>query len=164
MTNIDIRNAELTDIPTFLEFQREGWYEDYDGFIPEGYAEYAIKQWGTTEAIQKDIEGDFIYLVAEDQGEVVACASASILNEDEAELWWIHTKKSHRGRGIGRALVDKVITKVKDKVPSLYVTTFQGYTPTLNFYYRLGFQENKTYIYETGSFKIPDIRLVKAID
>lgn len=164
MTVIDIRDAELTDISSFLEFQREGWFEDYEDFIPEGYAEYAMGLWGTKEAIQKDIEGDTIYLVAEHKGMAVACASASMLDNGEAELWWIHTKKSHRGQGIGRTLVEEVIKKLRHKVPSLFVTTFQGYTPTLNFYSRLGFQEYKTYITETGPYKIPDIRLVKAIE
>jgi len=154
-----IRSAKVTDIPTLVEFQREGWFEDYREIIPAGYAEYAMELYGTTDALHRQIEGDNLYLVVEDEGAVVACATAEVLNNDEAELWWIHTTKSHRGRGIGRQLVDEIKRQLSGKVPTLCVTTFQGYTPTLTFYKRLGFSIQKTYIYEAQGFKIPEVRL-----
>jgi ribosomal protein S18 acetylase RimI-like enzyme len=137
MMKMRIRSAIATDIPSLVEFQREGWFEDYRDIIPAGYAEYAMGLYGTTDALRRQIEGDNFYLVVEDEGAVVACATAEILNADEAELWWIHTTKNHRGRGIGRQLVDEITHQLTGKVPTLCVTTFQDYTPTLAFYKRL---------------------------
>ena len=158
-----IRSAIATDIPALVEFQHEGWFEDYREIIPADYAEYAMGLYGTTDALQRQIETDNLYLVVEDVGAVVACATAEILNDDEAELWWIHTTKSLRGRGIGRQLVDEIKQQLSGKVSTLCVTTFQGYTPTLAFYKRLGFSIQKTYIYEAQGFSIPEVRLYRSI-
>jgi N-acetylglutamate synthase-like GNAT family acetyltransferase len=160
---VQIRTASTTDIPALLEFQREAWFEDYREIIPAKYAEYAMGLYGTTDALRRQIERGNSYLVVEDEGMVVACATAEILNADEAELWWIHTTNSHRGRGIGRQLVDEIKQPLRGKVPTLCVTTFQGYTPTLAFYERLGFSVQKTYIYETQGFRIPEVRLYRSV-
>lgn len=160
----EIRSAQPSDIPTLIAFQREGWLEDYHGMIPEGYAEYALGIYGTEEAIRQQIEKAALYQVAQVGETVVACATADILSMDEAEIWWIHTSKPYRGQGIGRHLIEAIATQMRGKVRTLCVTTFQGYAPTLQFYERLGFRVQKTYIYETGSFRIPDVRLCKALD
>lgn len=160
---VQIRTSNKGDIPTILEFQREGWFADYREIIPPGYAEYAIALYGTTDALRRQIEGDNLYLVVESEGAVVACATAEVLNAEEAELWWIHTTKSHRGRGIGRQLVDEINRQLSGKVPTLCVTTFQGYTPTLAFYKQLGFSPQKNYVYETEGFRIPEVRLYRSI-
>ena len=160
---VRIRAADTADILVLLEFQREGWFEDYREIIPAGYAEYAMGLYGTTDALQRQIESDNLYLVVEDEGTVVACATAEVLNADEAELWWIHTTKSHRGHGIGRQLVDEIKQQLSGKVPTLCVTTFQDYTPTLAFYKRLGFSVQKTYVHETEGFRVPEVRLYRTI-
>lgn len=164
MTDIKIRSAQVTDIPTLIAFQREGWFEDYREVIPAGYADYAMGVYGTADAIRQQIEKAYLYIVAQVGDTVVACATAEPLNADEAEIWWIHTSKRCRGQGIGSQLIAEIAAQMQGKVRSLCVTTFQGYTPTLRFYERLGFQVQKTYIYETGPFRIPDVRLCKAID
>ncbi|MEM8535375.1 MAG: GNAT family N-acetyltransferase [Chloroflexota bacterium] len=156
---IQIRRVVVADVPILQAFQREGWFEDYRTIIPAGYAEYAMGVYGTTDSLQRQIETDNLYLVVEDEGAVVACATAEVLNDDEAELWWIHTTKSHRGRGIGRQLVNEIKQQLMGKVPTLCVTTFQGYTSTLAFYERLGFKVQKMYVSEIQGFSIPEVRL-----
>lgn len=161
--SIQIRTADLNDIPVLLQFQQEAWFEDYLNVIPPAYAQYAIGVYGTKEALHQQIEGDNLYLVAEVNNKVVACATAEILNDDEAELWWIHTTKSYRGRGIGRRLIDGITTQLTNKVPKLCVTTFQDYTATLKFYEHLGFQVQKKFIYETQGFQISEVRLYRIL-
>ena len=160
---IQIRRVVVTDVPILQAFQREGWFEDYRTIIPSGYAEHAMRMYSTTDELQRQIESDNLYLVVEDEGAVVACATAEVLNDDEAELWWIHTTKSHRGRGIGRQLVNEITQNLMGKVPTLCVTTFQGYTPTLAFYERLGFKVQKMYVSEIQGFSIPEVRLWRPI-
>jgi ribosomal protein S18 acetylase RimI-like enzyme len=161
---VEIRLAQPADIPALIAFQREGWFEDYSEVIPEGYADHAMGIYGTEDAIRQNIEADTLYIVAQVGERVVACATTQPLNTDEAEIWWIHTSKSHRGQGIGRQLINHIIVQMRGQVRSLCVTTFQGYTPTLRFYERLGFVVQKTYIYETGHFRIPNVRLCQTLD
>jgi len=161
---IEIRSAQIADIPTLIAFQKEGWFKDYHNVIPEGYAEYAIGVYGTRDAIRQQIDKAFLYIVAQVDETIVACATAEPLNALEAEIWWIHTSKAYRGQHVGRQLVEFIAAQMQGEVRSLCVTTFQGYTPTLQFYKRLGFQVQKTYIYESGPFQIPEVRLCKRLD
>ena len=161
MRSMRIRTATVNDIPALLAFQQEAWLEDYQDIVPLEYAQYAMGIYGTKEALHQQIEGENLYLVAETENKVIACATAEILNDDEAELWWIHTKKEYRGGGIGRQLINEITLKLTDKVPKLCVTTFQGYTPTLKFYERLGFQVQKQFVYAVQEFQIPEVRLYR---
>jgi len=43
--------------------------------------------YGTTDALRHQIESDNLYLVVEDEEVVVACDTAEVLNDAEAELW-----------------------------------------------------------------------------
>jgi len=158
---IQIRKTTIADVPALRAFQEEAWFTDYKDLVPEDYAHYAINLYGTVEFLTQQVDTVHIYRVAEVDNQVVACINADILNENE--MWWIHTSGAYRGRGIGRLLIDDVMRELKGKVPTLYVTTFQNYTPTLAFYNRLGFREQKKFIYEVEHFKIPEIRLFRAI-
>ena len=55
MAMTHIRNATFTDVPAPMDFQREGWYEDYRNIISAGYAAYAMGLYGTTDALQRQI-------------------------------------------------------------------------------------------------------------
>lgn len=70
-----IRSAIATNIAALVEFQREDWFEDYREIIPAGYAEYAMGLYGTTDALRRQIERGNLYLVMEDAGTVIACAT-----------------------------------------------------------------------------------------
>ena len=163
MRSMRIRTATVNDIPALLAFQQEAWLEDYQDIVPPEYAQYAMGIYGTKEALHQQIESENLYLVAETENKVIACATAEILNDNEAELWWIHTAKSYRGRGIGRQLINEIIMQLSGKVTKLCVTTFQGYTPTLKFYEHLGFQVQKKFIYEVQEFQIPEVRLYRIL-
>ena len=52
---VRIREANTADISVLLEFQREGWFEDYREVISTGYAEYAMGLYGTTDALHRQI-------------------------------------------------------------------------------------------------------------
>jgi ribosomal protein S18 acetylase RimI-like enzyme len=53
--------------------------------------------------------------------------------------------RAARGLGIGRMLVDSFIEQIPPAVERIYVTTFQDYQPTIAFYERLGFVEDRRY-------------------
>lgn len=154
-----IRRATEADVPTLEAFQREGWYADYVGYIPDGYADHAMQMYGTPEKLTQQVSTGDYYFVAQVKDQVVGCITAEILKDDEAEIWWVHVAGSHRGQGIGRQLIAHVVAALPDHIPAVCVTTFKGYTPTLKVYERLGFVLHTEYVYETGSFKIDEIRL-----
>ena len=160
---VTIRAAISTDVPALVRFQKEGWFHDYRGVIPDGYGEYAMQTYGTPEVLREQVGGENVYLVAEVDGAVVGCATAEVTGSDEAELWWIHTTRMHRGSGIGRMLVYQVRRLLDDRAQRLFVTTFAAYEPALAFYKRLGFVEQSRHVFEARGFRVPEVRLSTSI-
>jgi hypothetical protein len=56
-----IRRAVVADVPTLEAFQREGWYEDYAGYIPPGYADHAMQMYGTIEKLTQQVSDGHYY-------------------------------------------------------------------------------------------------------
>lgn len=154
-----IRRAESTDIPALIAMQREGWTVDYVGYMPDGYGEMAMEKYGRPETIQQHIEKYDYYYVAEQEGEIIGVICGDNLNETEAEIWWIHVPKKHRGRGIGHHLVSYFIEQMPPDITNLYVTTFEGYTPTIAFYKRVGFTAHDRMVNHYGGVPVNDLRL-----
>ncbi len=161
--NWSIRPVDQADIPALIAMQREGWTIDYQGYIPEGYGEIALKRYGTVAAIEKNIQKDKYYFVVEYKGALLGAISGTHLNETEAEIWWIHVPISERGQGVGRVLIDYFKAQLPSSMKAIYVTTFEGYKPTISFYQRVGFTPFKYLVQDYDGVSINDVRLKMVI-
>jgi ribosomal protein S18 acetylase RimI-like enzyme len=127
--------------------------------MPDGYGEMVMEKYGRPETIQQHIERYAYYFVAEQQDEIVGVICGDNLNETEAEIWWIHVPIKHRGNGMGRNLVNYFTEQMPPEITALYVTTFDGYTPTIAFYERLGFTAHERMVNHYGGVPVNDLRL-----
>jgi ribosomal protein S18 acetylase RimI-like enzyme len=159
LTTWTIRRATPDDIPALIAMQREGWTSDYVGFMPDGYGEMAMQRYGVPETIRQHITAYAYYFVAERNGTVIGTICGDNLNETEAEIWWIHVPIAYRGEGIGRALIAYFCAQLAPKIDWLYVTTFDGYTPTVTFYERVGFVAHERMIQHYDGVPVNDLRL-----
>ncbi|GEM_PF-3460770 len=154
-----IRRAQATDIPALIAMQKEGWAVDYTGYMPDGYGEMALETYGRPETIQQHIDQYAYYYVAEQENEIVGVVCGDDLNDSESEIWWIHVPIKHRGNGIGRHLVNYFIEQMPSDKTALYVTTFDGYTPTITFYERVGFSVYERMVNQYSGVAVNDVRL-----
>lgn len=157
--NWTIRQAHQGDIPALIAMQKEGWTTDYRAYIPEGYGDLALKRYATAETIHKQIREDDYYFVLEDKETLLGVVSGSHLNETEAEIWWIHVPIAHRGHGFGRVLIDFFKAQLPKTMKAIYVTTFDGYTPTISFYESVGFTPHAYMVQDYDGVAIDDVRL-----
>ena len=157
------RQAIKQDIPQLQAMQGEGWEQDYVGYMPESYAGVALRRYGTVEALTKAIARYRYYFVYEQGGELFGCIAADHTGDSEVELYWIHVAQQHRGKGVGRDLVNYLIASLEPSITTLYVTTFQNYTPTLAFYKALGFTEHEKKVAYYDGFAVNDIKLKRPI-
>ncbi len=162
MTSL-FRRATEADLPAPLAMQAEGWTGDYVGYMPDGFGPIGHALFGNPESIRKNITHDRHYIVAEREGEVVGVICADPINATEAELWWIHVARRARRLGLGQQLVAHLLGELSPEIETLYVTTFDGYTPTIAFYERLGFVPHQRYTSQIGGMAVPEIKLRYAI-
>lgn len=138
-TNWTVRRAVPSDVEALVGLQWEGWSRDYVDYVPAGYGEMAMKQYGDTAVIAQEIQTATDYWVAEQAGQLWGTLCGANLNEHEAEIWWLHVAGLARGRGVGCGLIAHYISQLSPAIEWVYVTTFAGYTPTIRFYERVGF-------------------------
>lgn len=142
--------------------QREGWQHDYVGYMPERFTS-VLKRYATTAAIAHRLTRYRHYYICEQKGELFGCVTADHTPDGQAELYWIHVARRHRGKGVGRDLVSYLISKLEPGITTLYVTTFQGYTPTLAFYKALGFTEYEKKVAYYDGVAVNDIKLKRTV-
>ena len=115
-----IRSAFESDVPTIARLV--ALHAQRGDVLPRG-----------VEAIQKSLPD---WLVAEHEGQVVACVSLLSYRHDLAEVRSLVVADEVKGQGIGRALVHALVTEAQRRsIPTLFALT-----RTVTFFERAGFE------------------------
>jgi hypothetical protein len=134
--------------------------DDIEDQYKDAFTEETLQRRAT--GIEHPPEGHLI-LVAKD-GEKVVGTSRIIQNPDKDQLKTIYVLPEYQGKGIGRALWNKIQTLIdtsKDMV--VQVTTYN--TPAIEFYKRLGFEdtgkrwEDEKFKFKSGA-KMPEQEMI----
>jgi len=100
------------------------------------------------ELVQEKLEhgenSDYLFLFAEINGKPVAytCYGPIAGTEGSFDLFWIITHNDYRGKGIGRIILEKTHSLVKELGARLIIaetSTIEKYTPTRHFYIQMGY-------------------------
>ena len=102
--------------------------------LVELYADEGILLGKPTVALYEDVQE---FWVAEERGRVVGCGALHVMWEDLAEIRTVAVDPAARGRGIGRAIVERLVGTATDLgVRRVFVLTFE-----VGFFARHGFVE-----------------------
>jgi GNAT superfamily N-acetyltransferase len=87
---------------------------------------------------------DYHFLFAEINGKVVAytCYGPIAGTEGSYDLYWIVTDNDYRGKGIGRMILEKTHSLVKDMGARIIIaetSALEKYAPTRHFYLQMGY-------------------------
>ena len=106
----------------------------------------------------------FAVRVAELEGEMVAYAKLGPPHlpfeprGEAAELRQLYVVEEVKGQGVGRALIDWVIQRARDRrADHLYLSVFTDNHRARRFYEKLGFEAEGTYHFMVGSHADDDI-------
>ncbi|WP_026556621.1 amino-acid N-acetyltransferase [Arthrobacter sp. 35W] len=81
-------------------------------------------------------EGLQEFRIAESEGEVIGCGALHVMWEDLAEIRTLASAESWRGRGVGHALVEDLLSRAKDMgVDRVFCLTFE-----VDFFLKHGFE------------------------
>lgn len=137
------------------ELYVEGMRPYWDWFIEEaGGAEPFKARAAAFIASLPPGEDDQLWLTAEVGGEAVGLAYVTDLGAAQADMGGVYVMPSHRGRGIGTALMHATLTRVRRRASLLVVpetvTGLEGDLPSVRLYKRSGARVRAEYLHLQG--------------
>lgn len=146
----EIRKATAQDIALIRELCFKIWPQTYSHLLSQEQIDYMLDMMYSHAALQKQIEGDgCVFIIVYDGQEPVAFAS---YNEYKPRVWKLHKiyiLPTQQGKGIGRLIINYIITEIKPKNAKAIQLQVNRENKATGFYERLGFT-----IIETADFDI----------
>jgi ribosomal protein S18 acetylase RimI-like enzyme len=158
-----IRAATLADVPQLQVFQLEAWEHDYLEHVPQTYIPVALRLYASGEALAKTVVHDRYYFVAEDTQGLSACLASTHISEHEAEIFWLHVAGRCRRQGLGKKLVEHLLTRLEPQIHTLHVVTFQTNIRALAFYKTLGFEVFRNEVDDHEGNLVHNVRLKRLV-
>lgn len=127
---MQIRPAEMDDLPRILEIERESFPED---------------PW-TASMFEEELSNSLKYFtVAEEDDEIIGFADTFLMEDICAEIFDIAVAKNARRQGVGKALMEDIIDRAADSgVDRLQLEVRAGNDPAVALYESLGFESTGT--------------------
>lgn len=146
---VTVRNMEANDIGAVQQVAKSSWNATYKGIIPIYIQDRFLKSIYSIETLQRRLINSFLF-VAETENKIVGFANFSPVNDDgETELGAIYLYPKYQGKGIGTALLNHGITKLKG-IRKIYIHVEKNNQIGLMFYQAKGFirgDEFKDYLF-----------------
>jgi L-amino acid N-acyltransferase YncA len=138
MSDIIIRQARFEDAKSIGHVRYKSWQETYTGIINQEYLDnMSVKK--SIEIAENCIETT---LVAEVENNIVAYLHYASCKETElqdcAVITAVYVLKEHQKKGIGKALIDSCISKLKG-YKKLILWVVKGNKNAIEFYKKYGF-------------------------
>ena len=140
--NLEIRSANLADIPLIRELTMQVWPQTYTPVIGTEQVNYMLDRFYNPDALQQQIETGHKFILAYDGTAPVAFASYS---ETEPQIYKLHKLyiiSGQQGKGIGRFLIDNIVDDLKQlKASALRLNVNRYNTSAQAFYEKTGFRQ-----------------------
>lgn len=162
-----VRAATVADATAIAHVHRQSWLTTYAGIVPDEYlaglnATARVLQW--QEWLPCDVE---VY-VAEFHGERPSKIAGFVaggpirepLQDCDAEPFAIYLLEGAQRRGIGTALVRRLVRSLKDKGFKSMAVWVLDKNPSVNFYQKLGAVRSISKEVEIGGKSLPEVAYV----
>jgi ribosomal protein S18 acetylase RimI-like enzyme len=149
---IHIRLATENDLTTVERLAREIWPVAYDGIVPPQQLVYMLDLIYSNAALHHQLlNQQHTFLMVEQDGEPVGFASYSIVEPGVSKLHKIYVHQSTQGQGIGKQLIDHIITQLQPQSVHTLRLNVNRYNKARFFYEKLGFEITKEEDVDIGS-------------
>jgi ribosomal protein S18 acetylase RimI-like enzyme len=115
---MEIRSATTDDIEAVRRVARESLGASYSHALSESILDGAVERWYGAEDLVGQLDDESVlFLVAEDDGEVVGFAQSYVGRQRDlvGEIDWLHVAPGERGRGVGSRLLERVEELLVDR-------------------------------------------------
>ena len=139
---MDIRDARLDDIPSFVDCYSRIW-ESLRGILPESFVEEATEDVGQkafSDRIRAAIENPARITLVAEEGEIIGLAQGRTNKGGYSWLGFMGVSPVHRRRGVGRGLLDEFIRLSRESgCTKVSLNTAPCLKPAIKLYADTGF-------------------------
>ncbi|HTB51302.1 MAG TPA: GNAT family N-acetyltransferase [Ferruginibacter sp.] len=138
-----VKKVGVDTIEQIIHIANISWKETYKNILPEQQLQYMLQLFYSREALQKQIEEykhQFIVLV--DDETIAGFASYSVKAIDDSTTYKLHKiyiDPEQQRKGIGKKLLDFIITDVTSKGAEYLELNVNRSNKAIHFYQKLGF-------------------------
>ena len=134
------------------------WNEYFPAIIGQAQVDYMVGKFQSRAAIQSQIAEDYRYYLIQLEAENVGYIGLIPQpHQDRMQISKFYISKDHRGKGIARQVLDRIIIMAKTEAYStLYLTVNKYNTLSIHAYERLGFVNSGGLITDIGQGYIMD--------
>lgn len=138
---VDIRTADMSDIPVISTLAHAVWPEAYGSILEEAQLKHMLDLMYSHESLIDQFEKGHVFLIALMNAETVAFASYA--HGPKAGSYRVHKLYVHpllQGKGFGRRLLERIISNVKPSGATSILLNVNRHNPALKFYESLDFR------------------------
>ncbi|GAA4103120.1 GNAT family N-acetyltransferase [Mucilaginibacter panaciglaebae] len=137
-----IREATVNDVETIKQLAHEIWWPTYLPILPADQIEFMLADRYSTAMLTEQInsgEQTFLLLYADEQPLAFAAYSADDKDPEVYRLHKLYSLPSTQGKGVGKALLNAVIERVKSAGKTTLELNVHRDNPVRGFYEKMGF-------------------------
>lgn len=152
--------AEVTDLA------EEIWREHYTPIIGREQVDYMLEKFQSEKAISEQIAGTYEYFMLVHNDESAGyLAIVPDLQNGSFLLSKIYVKKSLRGHGLGRKMLEFTEDLCRNRqIKNIWLTVNKNNTDSISWYSRMGFKNTGPTVQDIGGgFVMDDFRMEKII-
>ena len=136
-----VRIASKDDLPIVQHLATVAYHETYVPIIGLEQVDFMLRKFYNLAALGVQMDQGHVFVIATENGEDIGFASYNKLEEDPGafKLQKLYLLPERKGSGLGRYLVDEVISKVQAAGATSLQLNVNRFNKSLGFYEKLGF-------------------------
>ena len=156
---IEIRQADIRDIPAIQKLAHDIWHKCYPGIITVGQIRYMLKQGYELETLKSEItEGKIRFEQILVEGKTIGFASHGPTDRPrEIKIHKLYVHPHHQRQGHGGCLIDHIAKKCGGEgTETLVLAVNKRNKPAINSYIKNGFHQREAVIVDIGDGYVMD--------
>lgn len=136
-----IRIASKTDLSVIQHIATVAYHETYIHIIGMEQVDFMLRKFYNLDALSEQMDQGHIFIVATEEGEDIGFAAYNKIEEIPGvfKLQKLYLLPERQGSGLGRFLVEEVISKVSEAGGFKLILNVNRYNKSRGFYEKLGF-------------------------
>lgn len=136
---LTIRNASEKDVPLIRSLAQQIWPRTYASLISQKQIDYMMKMMYSEEALRKQIQTNYQFIIAYNTGIPVGFACFNEVEPSIYKLHKIYVLPLQQGKGTGRFMIEQIIADIKPKGAVALRLNVNRDNKAKEFYEKIGF-------------------------